>query len=94
MTKPTKRAIDAAAKAALAKSKPRKAKGLAGLPGRLRDARTKKGLTLAELASKAGCAENTVLRLERSPPAKVMALIEKLARALGVSPGWLAGWEE
>lgn len=68
--------------------------GVAGLSGRLIKLRLSKGLTEEQLAMLAGCSRITVMRMEYAPPRTGMATIEKLARALGVSPALLAFGDE
>ena len=58
---------------------------------RLREARKAAGLTLRELAERAGIANyQTVDNIERARQRASVDQIESLARALSVSPAWLA----
>ena len=58
---------------------------------RLREARKAAGLTLRELAERAGIANyQTIDNIERARQRASVDQIECLARALGVSPAWLA----
>ena len=58
---------------------------------RLREARKAAGLTLRELAKEAGFANHqTVNNIERGTQRASVDQIESLARALGISPAWLA----
>ena len=58
---------------------------------RLREARKAASLTLRELAERAGIANyQTVDNIERARQRASVDQIESLARALGVSPAWLA----
>ena len=61
-----------------------------GLGRRFRLAREKKGLTLRALAAASGCQYSTIVAIELSGRMPQITTIEVLARALGVSPGWLA----
>lgn len=66
-----------------------------GLGRRFRQAREKKGLTLRALAAVSGCQYSTIVAIESSGRMPQITTVEVLARALGVSPGWLAfgeGW--
>ena len=58
---------------------------------RLREARKTAGLTLRELAERAGIANyQTIDNIERARQRASIDQIESLARALGVLPAWLA----
>jgi len=58
---------------------------------RLREARKASGLTLRELAERAGIANyQTIDNIERARQRASVDQIESLAHALGVSPAWLA----
>lgn len=61
-----------------------------GLGRRFRLAREKKGLTLRALAAASGCQYSTIVAVESSGRMPQITTVEILARALGVSPGWLA----
>jgi transcriptional regulator with XRE-family HTH domain len=57
---------------------------------RIDELRAEKGLTLDDLAKKARVGRSTVIRLEQATTTRVdLAVIEKLAKALGVSAGEL-----
>jgi transcriptional regulator with XRE-family HTH domain len=62
---------------------------------RLRATREQRGLTLAQLATRAGLTSDTIWRIEtgatRAPQA---ATVAALARALEVTPGWLTAGDE
>jgi transcriptional regulator with XRE-family HTH domain len=58
---------------------------------RLRELRSRAGLTQAELSRKAGLTQPTVSRLERSLKKPALATAQALAAALGVSLARLAG---
>ena len=58
---------------------------------RLREARKTAGLTLRELAERAGITNyQTIDNIERARQRASVDQIESLARALGISPAWLA----
>ena len=57
---------------------------------RLRRARRDAGLHAAGLCRAAGLSKSAVLRLEIGPGLPTLPTVEKLARALGLAPGWLA----
>ena len=63
--------------------------GSAGFVARLKDARSLRGATLRELAQSAGIVEGTIRALERGTMPQLDTL-ESLAKALRVSPAWLA----
>lgn len=56
---------------------------------RLLELRTAAGLTQAGLAAKAGVRQATVSELESSKGRRLLVVMDKLARALGVEPGEL-----
>ena len=57
---------------------------------RLREIRKAKGWTQTELATRAGVRQATISSLERGPVKKLdMSVLEKLASALEVDPGYL-----
>lgn len=60
-----------------------------GLASRLWQVRTQRGLSVLALAQAAGLSHTAVGNIERGTVPNV-ATAESLARALGVSPGWLA----
>jgi transcriptional regulator with XRE-family HTH domain len=53
---------------------------------RLRELRERKGWSQAELARRAGMHNSVVNRAERGQAAMTLSTLEKLAKALGVSP--------
>jgi transcriptional regulator with XRE-family HTH domain len=53
---------------------------------RIRELRTRKGWSQAELARRAGVNSSVVNRAERGETDVTMSTLEKLAKALGVSP--------
>lgn len=57
---------------------------------RLALTRKQKGGQLIDLAAVAGVADTTILHLEKGRKAPQIATVERIARALGVSPCWLA----
>jgi transcriptional regulator with XRE-family HTH domain len=57
---------------------------------RIAELRERRGLTIDELAKRAGVGRSTVIRLEQARTTRVdLAVLEKLSRALGVSVGRL-----
>jgi transcriptional regulator with XRE-family HTH domain len=60
---------------------------------RLRQVRFERGLTVAQLADRAGLAASTVSRLETGARRLTLAHVERFARALGVSTDALLGTE-
>lgn len=62
----------------------------AKFPDRLRRSRLVAGMHAAGLSSAAGLNSTAVLRLESGSSLPQLPTVEKLARALGLSPGWLA----
>ena len=62
---------------------------IAGLGSRLVSVRTERGLTKADLAEATGLSSAAILGIERGAEARVDT-VERIAKALGVSPGWLA----
>lgn len=61
-----------------------------GLSRRFRLAREHAGLTQRALAAKARCTNSTIIEVESGNRMPQIDTIEVLARALGVSSGWLA----
>ena len=61
-----------------------------GLSRRLRQAREHAGLTQRALAAKSRCTNSTIIEVEAGNRMPQIDTIEVLARALGVSSGWLA----
>jgi transcriptional regulator with XRE-family HTH domain len=60
-----------------------------GLGDRLAEARAAAGLSFQKLADASGVGNSQIFSIEKGMPAGV-AIIEKLAHALGISPAWLA----
>lgn len=61
---------------------------------RIKRLREEKGMTLEELGDKVGVGKSTVRKWETGMIANMKRdKISKLADALGVSPGYLMGWE-
>lgn len=60
------------------------------LPQRLRETRERAGLSLRALALAAGLSGPGVAKIENGESVPTLDNVEALARALGVSPGWLA----
>ena len=59
---------------------------------RISSARSIKGLTLEDVASKVGVAKSTILRYEKGTISKIkLPIIESIAHALGVDPNWIIG---
>lgn len=62
---------------------------------RIKDARTQRNLTLGDVAARIGVSRQTVQRYESGVIGNIPNdKIEALAAALGVSPGYLMGWEQ
>lgn len=61
-----------------------------GLSRRFRLAREHAGLTQRALAAKSRCTNSTIIEVEAGKRMPQIDTIEVLARALGVSAGWLA----
>ena len=62
---------------------------------RIRNQMQKLGLSYGELADKSGLAKSAVHRYATGQTDKIPTeALEKLARALGVTPTYLTGWEE
>ena len=61
-----------------------------GLSRRFKVARDRAGITQRKLALKAGCPLSTITGIEAGGRMPQIDTIEVLARALGVSSGWLA----
>lgn len=65
------------------------------MPGRLREARRRSGLTLRALADKCDMkCHQTIAYIEKAEQTASLEQISALAAALGVAPGWLAFGEE
>ncbi len=62
----------------------------AGLPTRLTAARVARALTRQALGEAAMTTEQTVANIEEGCNLPAIATVERLAKALSVSPGWLA----
>ena len=64
------------------------------LAGKIRDLRAKHGLTLEQVAQQVGVGRSTVRKWETGLIANMRRdKIEKLAKALHTTPGYLMGWE-
>lgn len=61
---------------------------------RIKEKRLQKNYTLEKLANEIGVTKSTVLKYENGTIAIPSDKIEKIAKALKVSPGILMGWEE
>lgn len=61
-----------------------------GLPQRLQESRERLGLSLRALALAAGLSGPGVAKIENGESVPTLDNVEALAKALGVSPGWLA----
>lgn len=66
------------------------APGIAGFPARLRRARLARGLTQEELATPLGLTRVAIARAEAGATTPRLEHLEAMARALGVTGGWLA----
>lgn len=65
------------------------------LSGKIRDLRARHGLTLEQVAQQVGVGRSTVRKWETGLIANMRRdKIEKLAKALHTTPGYLMGWEE
>jgi transcriptional regulator with XRE-family HTH domain len=60
------------------------------MPARLAEARRRAGLSQNALAKAAGLSQPTILRLEEGASFPALDTLERIARALDVSPCWLA----
>jgi transcriptional regulator with XRE-family HTH domain len=58
---------------------------------RIRELRVERGLTQAQLARRAGVREATISELETGKSRRLLEVLAKIARALGVAPGDLLG---
>ncbi len=62
---------------------------------RIKDLRVKQGLSQDDLAKKMGFKNrSSVTQVEKSGNDITLRKVEKYAKALGVSPAYLMGWEE
>ena len=62
---------------------------------RIKMLREQRGMTLEELGNKVGVGKSTVRKWETGAIANMRRdKIQKLADALGVSPGYLMGWDD
>ena len=61
----------------------------AGFAGRLKEARSLRDVTVRELGRASGIVEGTIRAMERGTMPQVDT-VEAVAKALGVSPAWLA----
>ena len=66
------------------------AKASAVIGRRLSIARSKRKMTMAELAGKAGLSPSTINLIEKSRRSPTAETVEGLARALNIDPCWLA----
>jgi XRE family transcriptional regulator, master regulator for biofilm formation len=58
---------------------------------RVREMRKAKELSLSQLAARAGLTKAYLVRIESAKPPNVsLRVVEQLAEALDVAPGWLA----
>lgn len=64
--------------------------GVAGMASRFRQARQQTGLTLKALEKKSTCPISMLSDLANGNRMPQVDSVEKIARALGVSAGWLA----
>ncbi len=65
------------------------------IPARLKEARRAAGLTFGELSARTGYAKSVLQRYEAGTVSKIPAdRLEKIARALCVTPAWLLGEDE
>lgn len=64
--------------------------GFLKLPARLKQARRAAGLDCQALSIKAGLSPNVVFYIERNERVPRLDVVEQLAVALGIEPGWLA----
>jgi len=59
---------------------------------RIYSARTLRGLTLDDIASKVGVAKSTIQRYEKGTISKIkLPVIESIAHSLSVNPNWIIG---
>ena len=59
---------------------------------RISSARSMRGLTLEEVASKVGVAKSTIMRYEKGTISKIkLPVIESISHVLGVDPNWIVG---
>lgn len=91
--KATERAKAVHLERALNEERPEPEPGATGMPARLRKRRLELGLSTQELGRLAEVDGALVRKVEVSK-AKREQTIEKLAKAMGVSPGWLAFGKE
>lgn len=59
---------------------------------RLREMRMKAGLTQKDLGDKLGLGKSTISEWESGKRMPGLELVEDIARALGIDPGYLMGW--
>lgn len=65
-----------------------------GLGGRLREVRTARGMSVRELARRAGCSASLVSQVERGMTAPSAGVVYALANQLGISLDFLFGADE
>ena len=75
-------------------SEPRAAKGTDGLGERLRQVRSARGLSVRELARRAGCSASLVSQVERGVTAPSAGVVYALANQLGISLDYLFGTDD
>lgn len=64
-------------------------------PGRLREARTAAGVSMAALAGMCGYGDRQLIHAyESGRVSPTLVLTEQMAAVLGVDPRWLAGWQD
>lgn len=61
------------------------------LAERLRDERKRQGLTQEQLAKRAGLSRQGIIKIENGHSSLQLSSLRALAKALGVSAGWLLG---
>ena len=66
-----------------------------GIGNRIKETRKAKGISAETIAEKLDVAPSTIYRYESGDIMKVAStMIERIADALGVTPGYLMGWED
>src|SRR5271163_5037766 len=65
-----------------------------GLGGRLREIRTARGMSVRELARRAGCSASLVSQVERGVTAPSAGVVYTLANELGISLDFLFGTDD
>jgi transcriptional regulator with XRE-family HTH domain len=64
--------------------------GQVGIGVRLKTARETRGVSMAALAKRAGCARSTLFNVELETHVPSLPVIQRIAAALDIDPGWLA----